>query len=104
MDLEDIQTLERQGVKVYAPPKESHKPVRLRRIKPELMAWRERMATDEGKAIYRLRASTAECVNALAMARYGVHQFRVTGLSKVTSVALVVAITHNLMRWASLSG
>ncbi len=72
--------------------------------KPELMAWRERMGTDEGKAIYRHRASTAECVNALARARYGVHQFRVRGLSKVTSVVLVVAITHNLMRWAALSG
>ena len=105
VDLEDIQTLERQGIKVYAPPKESDKPVTFEPgIKPELMAWRERMETDEGKAIYRHRASTAECVNALARARYGVQQFRVRGLSKVTSVALVVAITHNLMRWAALSG
>ena len=105
VDLEDIQTLERQGIKVYAPPKENHKPVTFEPgIRPELMAWRERMETDEGKAIYRHRASTAECVNALVRARYGVHQFRVRGLSKVTSVALVVAITHNLMRWAALSG
>ena len=105
VDLEDIQTLERQGIKVYAPPKESHKPVTFEPgTNPELMAWRARMETDEGKAIYRHRASTAECVNALARARYGVQQFRVRGLSKVTSVALVVAITHNLMRWAALSG
>ncbi len=30
------------------------------------------METDEGKAIYRYRAPTAECVNALVRARYGV--------------------------------
>ncbi len=70
VDLEDIQTLERQGIKVYAPPKESHKPVTFEPgVKPELMAWRARMETDEGKAIYRHRASTAECVNALARAQ-----------------------------------
>ena len=71
--------------------------------KPELMAWRERMETDEGKAIYRHRASTAECVNALVRSRYGVQQFRVRGLLKVTSVALLVAITHNLLRWGALT-
>ena len=54
MDLEDIQTLERRGIKVYAPPKERYKTVTWKSgTKPELMAWRERMETDEGKAIYR---------------------------------------------------
>ncbi len=105
VDLEDIQTLERRGIKVYAPPKERYKTVTWKPgTKPELMAWRERMETDEGKSIYRHRASTAECVNALARARYGVQQFRVRGLLKVTSAALLVAITHNLLRWAALSG
>ena len=105
VDLEDIQILEHRGIKVYAPPKESHKIVTWKPgTRPELVAWRERMETDEGKAIYRHRASTAECVNALARAKYGVQQFRVRGLLKVTSVALLVAITHNLLRWAALSG
>jgi IS5 family transposase len=45
------------------------------------------------------RASTTEYVNAL----YGLQQFRVRGVLKVTSVALLMAITHNLMRWASLT-
>ncbi len=62
------------------------------------------METQEGKAIYRHRASSAECVNALARARYGVQQFVVRGLSNVTSVVLLMAITHNLMRWAALGG
>ena len=104
VDLEDIQILERREIKVYAPPKESHKTVTWKPgTRPELVAWRERMETDEGKTIYRHRASTAECVNALARAKYGVQQFRVRGLLKVTSVALLVAITHNLLRWASLT-
>jgi len=104
VDLDQIQTLERRGIKVYAPPKESQKTVTWKPgTKPELMAWRDRMETDEGKAIYRHRASSVECVNALARVKYGVQQFRVRGLSKVTSVLLLVAITHNLMRWATLS-
>ncbi len=36
--------------------------------------WRQRMATDEAKAIYRQRAATAECVNALARNR-GLQRF-----------------------------
>jgi hypothetical protein len=32
-------------------------------------AWRERMGTDAAKAIYKQRAATAECVNALARER-----------------------------------
>ena len=104
VDLEQIQTLERRGIKVYAPPKEGQKAVTWKPgTKPELTAWRERMDTSKGKAIYRHRASTAECVNALVRAKYGLQQFRVRGLFNVTSVVLLVVITHNLMRWASLT-
>ena len=105
VDLEQIQILERRGIKVYAPPKESQKAVTWKPgTRPELTEWRERMDTREGKAIYRHRASTAECVNALVRAKYGLQQFRVRGLSNVISVVLLVVITHNLMRWAALSG
>ena len=104
VDLEQIQTLERRGIKVYAPPKESQRTVRRKRgIEPELMAWRERMDTPEGKAIYKHRASTAECVNALVRTKYGLQQFRVRGLFNVTSVVLLVVIAHNLMRWGALT-
>ena len=71
--------------------------------KPELTTWRERIDTPEGKAIYKHRVSAAECVNALVRAKYGLQQFRVRGLSNVIFVALVVAITHNLLRWPSLT-
>ena len=59
------------------------------------------MATDEGKAIYRQRGAIAEWTNA-QVRQHGVSQFTVRGLGKVTSVMLLVAIAHNLMRWATL--
>jgi hypothetical protein len=65
--------------------------------------WRERMATDEAKTIYKERAATAECVNALARNR-GLQRFLVRGLTKVKAVALWYALAHNLMRAATLRG
>lgn len=65
-------------------------------------AWRERMGTDEAKAIYKKRAASAECVNAQSRNR-GLQQFRVRGLAKVKCVMLMFALAHNLMRMASLA-
>jgi transposase len=60
-------------------------------------AWRERMGTEEAKAIYKERAATAECVNALARER-GLTRLRVRGTAKVRCVRLLHALAHNLMR------
>jgi transposase len=68
---------------------------------PAVAAWRVRMATDEAKLIYRDRASTAECVNAIARNR-GLQQFRVRGRPKVRAVILLYALAHNLIRAAAL--
>lgn len=62
---------------------------------------RSRMEEKEAKIIYRERASTAECVNAIARNR-GLQQFLVRGLKKVKCLALIFAITHNIMRGISL--
>jgi transposase len=62
---------------------------------------RLRMETEEAKVIYKERASTAECVNAIAKNR-GLQQFLVRGLEKVKCVALLFALTHNVMRGISL--
>ena len=67
-----------------------------------MAAWRERMGTDEAKAIYKKRAATAECVNAQSRNR-GLQQFKVRGLPKVKCVMLIFALAHNLMRMASLA-
>ena len=106
---EDITTLERRGVTVYAP-------VRLPRNKPEeeryqpryedspeVVRWRQRMATEEAKAVYRGRGSTAEWANA-QVSQHGVTRFTVRGVAKLTSVMLLVAVAHNILRWAALFG
>lgn len=107
VDLEDIRTLEGRGVQVYAPPKEREDTSGVRwkpSTTPEVLAWRERMGTEEGQAIYQHRASTAECVNAQARERYGMQRFKVRGLMKVTCITLLMALTHDLLRWIALSG
>src|SRR3954453_6019677 len=62
---------------------------------PEVAAWRERMNTDDAKAIYKERAQTAECANAQARNR-GLKQFLVRGLEAVTATALWYALAHNM--------
>ncbi len=64
-------------------------------------AWRQRMATPEAQAIYKDRAATAECVNALARNR-GLRQLLGRGVAKVKAIALWYAIAHNLRRAVSL--
>jgi transposase len=67
-----------------------------------IAAWRERMGTEEAKAIYTERAATAECVNALARQR-GLTHLRVRGRTKVRCVLLLHALAHNLMRTLALA-
>jgi len=66
---------------------------------PVIAAWRERMGTAEAKAKYKLRAATAECVNAQARRQHGVQQSGVRGIAKNRCLALWVALTHNLLIW-----
>jgi transposase len=67
----------------------------------EMAAFRERMRSDEAKAIYKQRPSIAEFPNAECRNR-GLYQFRVRGLEKVKTVALWYAITFNFMRMRQL--
>jgi hypothetical protein len=94
------------GTTVYAPVMESKDPNRDPHTprdddSPAVAQWRQRMATDEAKAIYRQRAATAECVNALARNR-GLQRFLVRGLRKVKAIALWYALAHNLKRGFAL--
>jgi transposase/3D (Asp-Asp-Asp) domain-containing protein len=90
------------GTTVYAPVMESKDPHRDPHTpraddSPAVAEWRQRMATPEAKEIYKQRASTAECVNALARNR-GLRQFTVRGLRKAKAVVLWFVLAHNLMR------
>ena len=99
--LRDIRQLAQAGGVLYAPPGRRRGAGRARdrrrRSDAATGAWRQRMATAEAQAIYRERAATIECVNALARNR-GLHQFVVRGLRKVRAVLLWFALAHNLMR------
>jgi len=99
VDLKDIQTLEERGIEVYAPPKETEKPVASKNGWEQ--GWRERMTTQAAKEVYKQRAATAEWANA-QVSQHGVSQFRVRGVAKVTAVMLLVVLAHNLLRWAAL--
>ena len=69
---------------------------------PAVVAWRQRMETEDAKTIYKLRAATAEWANAQVRA-HGLLPFTVRGLDKVLSVTLLVVIAHNLLRWLALT-
>jgi transposase len=106
--LEDIEAVSAPevGCTVYAPVQKPKDP----KVDPyaprpgdsaAVALWRQRMGTEEAKTIYKDRASTAECVNALARRR-GLVQFVVRGLAKVRAVVLWHALAHNVLRTAAL--
>jgi len=67
-------------------------------------AWRQRMGTDEAKAIYRQRAATAETVNADAKEHRGLDGLAVRGLEKVAGSASLFVLTYNILRLVTLGG
>jgi transposase len=94
------------GCTVYAPvPKPKDPKVDRHGPKPgdgaAVAAWRVRMGTEPAKAIYKERAATAECVNALARGR-GLVCVLVRGVAKVRAIALWYALAHNLLCAARL--
>lgn len=64
--------------------------------------WRQRMGAPDAQILYKDRAATAECVNALARER-GLTRLRVRGQIKVRCVLLLHALAHNLMRTLALA-
>jgi hypothetical protein len=103
----DIEDAHRRGITVYAPvrhPRDSSRDphVALPDDSEAIVQWRQRMGSEAAKEIYKQRAATAECVNAIARAR-GLTQFLVRGLNKVKAVALWYALAHNLRRTVTLA-
>ena len=105
--LADIEAVSASGeTTIYAPVMQPRDPERDPHAPrpgdtPRVAAWRGRMATAAAKTIYKQRAATAECVNALARNR-GLQRFPVRGLAKAKAVALWFALAHNLARIISL--
>jgi transposase len=107
---EAIDRATEQDVTVYAPvPKprkgETRDPYSPRADDSKAVAaWRQRMNTDEAKAIYRQRAATAETVNADAKQHRGLDSLAVRGLDKVIGSASLFALTYNILRLITLGG
>ena len=104
-----ITTLTKRQIEVYAPVRPPRTTTSGReRSSPrrddnkEVVAWRQRMETEEAKSLYKLRAATAEWANAQVRC-HGLARFTVRGLNKVLTVVLLVVVAHNLLRWLALA-
>jgi len=107
---DDVTTLDARGVTVYAPVEPPRTQTSNRTAydprpddSPAVARWRERMGTDDGKATYRQRGGIAEWTNARLRVRHGLQRLTVRGVDRVTSVILLLAVTHNLLRYLALT-
>ena len=102
----DIERAHAHGVELFVPPKPArHAEKRGRELEPRrgdsqaVLAWKQRMASAEGKEIYKERAATSETVNADLRSYRGLSQFTVRGLDKIRCVALWCALAYNLIHF-----
>lgn len=64
-----------------------------------MVAFRNKMASEEAKAQYRVRGPMAEFRNCWIKAKLGLWAFHVRGLARAQAEALWVCFTHNLQHW-----
>ena len=97
---EDIEWAHAEGVEVYCPPTQSKHgtdPYLPRRGDgPGVLAWRARMASEAGQQRYKLR-SICECIHA-RWRNWNLKQLTVRGTEKVRAVALLYALTNNILQ------
>ena len=105
---EDIEQAAAQGVAIYMPPKGATNPERRgQELEPKpgdsaaVKAWKQRMASEEGKQIYKQRGATSETLNADLRTFRGLGRITVRGLAKIRCVALWCALAYNLMHFES---
>jgi transposase len=105
---DDIEQAHAQGVELFVPPKTAtHPQNRGRELEPKpgdseaVRRWKQRMASEEGKEIYKARAATSETVNADLRSYRGLSQITVRGLHKAKCVALWCALAYNVMHFAT---
>ena len=105
---EEVERAAGEGVTLFVPPKPPrNRGERGSEYEPMpgesdvLAAWRARMGSDEGKAIYKERAATSETVNADFREHRGLDRLRVRGLGKARCVALWLALAYNVTHFAA---
>ncbi len=106
LNFEEIEQTPKDEVQLFVPPK----PVRnhLKRKDPyqprpgdseAVAAWRERMGSEEGQEIYKLRGQTIETINADLKTHRGLDHLTVRGVDKIRCVALWSALAYNLLHF-----
>jgi transposase len=107
--IQDIEHAHERGVELFVPPKPARNLRRRgRELEPKpgdseaVLAWKRRMASAEGKEIYRQRAATSETVNADLRSYRGLTQLTVRGLAKAKCVALWCALAYNVMHFGAV--
>jgi transposase len=96
----DIEWAHGEGIAVYSPPTQSKHgtdPYQPRRNDGEgVLAWRARMASEDGKAQYK-RRPICECIHA-RWRNWDLRQLTVRGIDKVTAVVLWFALANNILQ------
>lgn len=108
VNLAAITNADQRGVTVYAPPMQPAKPrpagVRAKHPDtPAVAQWRRRMERGDSAQIYKLRAATAETVNADLRRWRSLDRFAVRGLAKARSQVLLNVLAYNIRRWDALA-
>ena len=105
---QDLEKAHEQGVQLFVPAKPARHPQNRGHeleLKPgdsaAVRAWKQRMASEQGKEIYKLRAATSETVNADLRSYRGLTPITVRGLNKIKCVALWCALAYNLLHFTS---
>jgi transposase len=105
---DDIAQAQAGEVELFVPPKSARLPHhRGRELEPKpgdseaTLEWKRRMASQEGKEIYKERAATSETVNADLRTYRGLTQITVRGLAKARCEALWCALAYNIMHFAA---
>ena len=96
----DIEWAHGEGLAIYCPPTQSkhgNDPYAPRKEDgPGVLAWRERMASENGKALYKTR-SICECIHA-RWRNWNLLRLTVRGRSKVKAAVLWYALANNILQ------
>jgi transposase len=101
---QDIERAHEEKVAIYCPPTQSKHgtdPFAPRpNDGPGVLAWRQRMASEEGKKLYKTR-SICECIHA-RWRNWNLIRLTVRGLPKVKTVMLWYALANNIVQGARM--
>jgi hypothetical protein len=103
---QDVEQAHHHGVELFVPSKPARNPNnRGRELEPKpgdspaVLAWKQRMTSEEGKQIYKQRGATSETVNADLRMYRGLGAITVRGRNKIKCVALWCALAYNVMHF-----